>query len=359
MDYDNLNGPQREILRQALLAAFVNSVSLDIFLQSKVNRPPLATYAGGNNFGEVVFNVVKDAQAQGWTGDLVAALQAERPRNPLVRNLPDALRLAQQTVPPRQPSGGGMTLEKIVRGGGFANLPLWAEKMTAIGAAVCRIEYPVNGNTGCGTGLLVGDDLVMTNYHVVERHLAGTLDPAAIRCRFGYARDAKGLNEGRCVPLASGQGWIVARSPYDPADKLGMGAPAADHLDYALLRLAEPRSQDDVGGGARRGRIAVRASQAIPETNAPVFIVQHPAGQPLALSIGVVQPPPNGFRIHYDADTLGGSSGSGVFNQALELVALHHAGDPSSDIQAKYNQGIPFGLIVASLDAMKVAPFWT
>jgi hypothetical protein len=77
-----------------------------------------------------------------------------------------------------------------------------------------------------------------------------------------------------------------------------------------------------------------------------VLIIQHPEGEPLALAIGVVQDQVTNVRLRYDADTIYGSSGSGVFNQALELIALHHAGDPSSPIRAKYNQGIPIGLIL-------------
>ena len=57
----------------------------------------------------------------------------------------------------------------------------------------------------------------------------------------------------------------------------------------------------------------------------------------------------SGTRLRYDADTLNGSSGSGVFNQRLELAALHHAGDPASKIRAQYNQGIPIGAIVTML----------
>jgi V8-like Glu-specific endopeptidase len=32
------------------------------------------------------------------------------------------------------------------------------------------------------------------------------------------------------------------------------------------------------------------------------------------------------LRLHYRTPTLGGSSGSPVFNRAWELIALHHAG---------------------------------
>jgi V8-like Glu-specific endopeptidase len=56
-------------------------------------------------------------------------------------------------------------------------------------------------------------------------------------------------------------------------------------------------------------------------------------------------------KIHYTAPTEGGSSGSPVFNQAWQLVAVHHAGeskmrrldDPTQTYKA--NEGITLSAI--------------
>lgn len=358
MGFEQLNGSQRKILRQAILSAFINAAAIDRFLNDALSKPTLETFAGGASTEDQVFNLIRIAQAEGWTGDIIAALQDGHPRNILVRNLPDALRLAAVEAPPRPPAPG-MSLERIVSGGGFADLRIWAEKMSAIAQAICRIEFPVAKGTGYGTGLLVADDCVLTNYHVVEDHITGKLDPTNVRCRFDYARDSQGLHDGRPVALADGPAWIVAQSPYDTADESGVGIVAADHLDFALLRLSEAAGAHDVGAGARRGTLSIRRQPAIPGEKAPVFVVQHPRGSPIALAIGVVVGlDESGTRLRYDADTLKGSSGSGVFDQRLELSALHHAGDPTSKIRAQYNQGIPIGKIVAMLEARGIEPFW-
>jgi hypothetical protein len=357
LDYEQLNGPQSKILRLTILSAFVDATSVDMFLDSELKKPALAVFAGGANTEQQIFNMIRVARAEGWTGDLIAALQSNRPQNPLVRNLPDALRLATMDAPPAR-SKSGLTLEKIVSNGGFADLRFWAEKMVAIGQALCRIEFPTALGTGYGTGFLVSSDSVLTNYHVVENHIKGKLDPATISCRFDYARDAKGLDEGRLVGLAAGSSWIIAQSPYDPADVSGVGSAAADHLDFALLRLSEAAADHDVGGGARRGTVAVGQLPPVPTEKAPIFIVQHPKGTPMALSIGIVQGvSENGARIRYDADTLNGSSGSCVFDQRLDLVALHHSGDPCAALRAQYNEGIPMRGIVAMLETKGVSPF--
>ena len=54
--------------------------------------------------------------------------------------------------------------------------------------------------------------------------------------------------------------------------------------------------------------------------------------------------------IRYTADTEGGSSGSPVFNNQWNLVALHHAGWSGSDGSAT-NEGIRIASIVDFLDA--------
>lgn len=358
MDFEQLKGPQLKILRQAIVSAFVNEAALDMFLNDELGKPPAANFAGGANFEQLVFNMIRAAQAEGWTDDLIPALQASRPRNRLIRNLPDALRLAAVEGPPR-PAAAGFSLEKIVSGGGFADLRIWADKMTAIGQALCRIEFPTKKGTGYGTGFLVSDDFVLTNYHVVEDHIREKLDPATIICRFDYARDAKGLDPGHPVGLAAGPAWIVAHSPYDPADVSGAGIASPEHLDFALIRLSEAAALQDVGGNAKRGTVPIQRQPAIPGQRAPVFVVQHPNATPMALSIGIVQGlTENGARLRYDADTLNGSSGSGVFDQRLDLVALHHSGDPCSKMRAQYNEGIPIGAIVAMLEAKGIAPFW-
>ena len=84
----------------------------------------------------------------------------------------------------------------------------------------------------------------------------------------------------------------------------------------------------------------------------PIVIVQHPNGQPLKLAIdseGVIEVTEN--RLRYRTNTEPGSSGSPVFDGRLQLVALHHAGDPDySELHlAEYNQGIPIAKVKASV----------
>ena len=68
---------------------------------------------------------------------------------------------------------------------------------------------------------------------------------------------------------------------------------------------------------------------------------------------GVLGVNANRTRVTYTTNTLGGSSGSPCFNQHLELIALHHAGDPKYAPMyfPKFNEGIPISAIRERLRA--------
>jgi hypothetical protein len=335
MNWNRLSGRQQKLLRETIISAFVGSANLDMFLQGELGWPPLRNIVPSGPFQEEIFNLINVSQADGSTDKLVEALQKSKSNNVLVQNLPDAIRAAGAEAPPRL-SSSSMEFEKIVRGGGFADIRAWAESLVEISKATCRIECPAH--IALGTGILLASDLVLTNYHVVEEHLCGRADVGKVVCRFDYARDVSETYAGTAIGLATGAGWIVAQSPYDHADTGGTGLSAPDHLDFALIRL-ETALED-------RKPVAIDVNPVSVSDGSPVLIVQHPEGLPQVLAIGKsLGPNGNGSRLRYDADTLPGSSGSGVFNQRLELVALHHAGDPTSPLRATYNQGIPIGLI--------------
>jgi V8-like Glu-specific endopeptidase len=89
-----------------------------------------------------------------------------------------------------------------------------------------------------------------------------------------------------------------------------------------------------------------------------LMVVQHPCGDPIAFDWAddaIERVNSNNTRVHYKINTMPGSSGSPVLDRNLELVALHHAGEPGSpDVwlpcrmqttQANYNEGIPIASI--------------
>ena len=92
-----------------------------------------------------------------------------------------------------------------------------------------------------------------------------------------------------------------------------------------------------------------------PTTAGEYTFIGHPKGGPLSLSIQDnvlidVKAP----KLHYRAPTEPGSSGSPVFNQDWDLVALHHAGSKhmralSGTGTVEANEGIWISSIVEAL----------
>src|SRR5262249_29997472 len=143
----------------------------------------------------------------------------------------------------------GGSLERTLRErGGIEDFVLWSNKLLQFRSQICRIEDPRVPTNALGTGFLVGPDLVLTNYHVVEKYIendprigAEVRDTKELRCRFDYAVESTGENAGTPKSLASGPGWLVDYAKYshvDPGDQGGL--PQSTELDYALLRLSEP-----------------------------------------------------------------------------------------------------------------------
>jgi hypothetical protein len=77
----SLSGEQREKLQEALIDAFPDKSSLERMLSFRLNKN-LNSIAGGNNLGEIVFQLITTAESQGWLPDLVRAARKSNPGNP-------------------------------------------------------------------------------------------------------------------------------------------------------------------------------------------------------------------------------------------------------------------------------------
>jgi hypothetical protein len=247
---------------------------------------------------------------------------------------------------------------------------VWRERLAKREVSVCRIEVPDSGGASFGTGFLVGPDLVLTNHHVVAPLLEGDASAAGrVVVRFDYKQlEGTVVNEGVEARLAGD--WLVDASPHSPVDLQGLpkdGVPDEASLDHALLRLAEPvgdlpiPSGKDVEPGAKpRGWIELPRKPWAFASQQALFIIQHPEGSPMKLALDFdakMTVNANGTRVTYQTGTEGGSSGSPCFNQFWDLVALHHAGDPSHEgfYSPTFNEGIPINRIVERLESRGLA----
>jgi len=346
-----LTGKQYEQFWKALLDAYDQN-RLQRMLQFRLGkRLDLITAPG--TFQDVVFELVRVADMEGWTHQLLLAARESNPGNPTLLAFGQQFGLVPEQTPPRR------ELEKIiVQTNSFLDIAAWRMSLGEIEGRVCRVEVQ---KKPYGTGFLLGPDVVMTNYHVVETVIKGKHghkpDDVALRFDYKRLRDGTTLNPGKEYCLSTtNTDWLIDYSPYSPVDlesEPKSGLPKPDELDYALLQVDGSPGHEAVGekpepGAPPRGWIEIPETEHGFESRTPLFIVQHPKGAPLKLALdteAVTGVNANGTRVTYRTNTEPGSSGSAVFDQDWNLVALHHSGDPDS-IMPAYNEGIPVNAIM-------------
>lgn len=350
----NLSKDDRKALRQAILSAYPDLGSLEIFVDEALGKN-LAAIAGGRNLEQTVFQLIQWSVAKGRIDDLVIGLYRDTPENPTVRRFFESVRddLRQHialdgdrctdTIPPIPFDWDGaiddVELQRF--------LPKRLSWETDVGLlkrgldranAVCKITF--TNRTGYGTGVAIAPTLVLTNYHVlsIEEISAAELEQIArsVRCEFGYVSAAI----GRAVPTevfsADSSQAVVSASP-------------TERLDYVLLRVE--------GAIESTGYIQTVPSDvsSIPAPRMGLNILQHPEGDRMKVSLssnGIVGADERRGRIWYVNRTAGGSSGSPCFNEDWQLVALHHAEVPRGF--GSVREGILYRSILT-----EIAPFLT
>ncbi len=212
-----------------------------------------------------------------------------------------------------KPAGGTghVGLERVLGTSDFLGVA-FLERGIQVARTVGRVA--VRGRTGSatgyGTGFMVGPRLLMTNNHV----LGSAAEAADSVFEFDFYTRSDGTPA--TVTVFSLQPEVFFKT--DPT------------LDFTLVAVAEV-------GGRNVPLSTFGWNQLIPEEGKAIIgqwvnIIQHPNGEPkqLVLRNNEIVDTPEQF-LSYVADTSPGSSGSPVYNDQWEVVALHHAGVPLKD----------------------------
>jgi len=351
-------GVQFEEIWKAFSTGYTKE-SLEQMLRFRLDKR-LDDIVADKPFRSMVFDLLSQSEREGWTTDLIREGYRYNPRNTdlllIYEKYGLALAVNAQRAGAILPEVRSITdgLEKTIK----ARLPafdfaVWREKMAQVEERVCRVE--IDGNAA-GTGFLVGPDAVLTNYHVVKSALTGETPASQIACRFDYKVLADGARfEGNIVKLHPTD-WRIDFSPNSPAEETATPdnpPPAADELDYALVKLARAIGNESAvpkggPGTPRRRWLSIPEGAHVFVRKDPLMIAQHPDGKPLKLAVdteSVIEMNAIQNRVRYATNTEAGSSGSPVFDLDWNLLALHHFGDPAYDHPAAYNQGVPIDKI--------------
>ena len=93
-----LDGRTRKQFHEALLSAFPSKASLEQMVSFELDEN-LDTISTGGNYAEVVFTLIKWAQAQGRVKELLTAARSQNPGNPKLRSFEEQMRSTRNTNP--------------------------------------------------------------------------------------------------------------------------------------------------------------------------------------------------------------------------------------------------------------------
>lgn len=368
----HIDGPQFGTLSKAIQSACPTPKVLREVLKTKLDDD-IWNFAGlDDEYPDIRHKLIQSYNARWHIDRLVVALLEHAPDNGLVLEFAWKSGIVSRTTGDAGKAPDGNSLERMLDPNrGFSDPMAFLRRFGQIVNWVCRISVRQAEGTGYGTGLLIGPNVVLTNYHVVEpliKQDGSECDRNGVKVQFDYRSGPDGvtITEGVACRLVDSDEWLIDSSPYhrddlrarSVAENLAASRPA-DALDYALLRLDRDLGNQPPGEKPSEGA-PLRGWAKLPDEgqdfskdfgkDAAVFIFQHPQAEPLRLDwekpaiLGVNA---NQTRVLYNVNTKGGSSGSPCFNAKLELIALHHAGgkDWPADGNYLYNQGIPVGQI--------------
>lgn len=213
-------------------------------------------------------------------------------------------------------------LEAIIDEPNFKSI-WWLEEALAVSRSVARIKTP----TGSATGFLIAPNRFITNNHVFENKE----DAKGATLQFNYQLLASGspakVDEWRCDP-----------DTFFETDQ---------SLDYSIVEV-KPKNGKQAGDEWGYLNLANGATVTVGQR---VNIVQHPQGRfkEIAFRDNQVRAV-TGKYIQYLTDTDYGTSGSPVFDDWFNVVALHsrRTRDPNDPNRWYRNQGFLAEAIAAN-----------
>lgn len=94
----SLSGEQRQQLQDALIDAFPKKSSLEQMLSFQLNKSLDVVAPVEGNLRDIVFELIKKAEAESWVGDLVGAARRENPGNQSLRASAESLKVLLESM---------------------------------------------------------------------------------------------------------------------------------------------------------------------------------------------------------------------------------------------------------------------
>ena len=277
------------------------------------------------------FNIIDQADKENKIEQLILAALADFPEDMTLKgalkgDLSGVVSTTVMDSPADWKNAEGDPFEKIIGKESTLMDIAYLETGLIRATAVARIVLP---DRATGTGFLVENNFLITNNHVInsEEVAAGSI------VQFNFQRNADGLD----LPLTEYR--------LDPVN--GFATSPKEKHDWTVIKIKGDANK-------KWGALSLKKNQV--EKNQRVTIIQHPNGlyKQIAIHHNYVRYADDNV-IQYLTDTLPGSSGSPVFDDNWDLVALHHSGgnirEPGTKRIAFRNEGININKVIEGLNA--------
>lgn len=329
--------PQARDLQKRLVNAFYEPSEIRTLIQA-ADGPDWKRISFSTGPDQIWNTVLERASAEGSLRILLQYIIQEckvaKPLESFIRSLLEGNKPAANSAPSDAPQVDDIGQEEALLFGDSLSESVGAipELLSGIGnvmqwsSAVCHLRVmDSSGGEWLGTGTLLNDNRVLTNHHVLFPNNA---KPTSVAITFQYENDS--LGQSIASKMVKGQVDTIVNDAQD---------------DWALIETSPPE-------GIVGFDLAAHYSQAVVGERA--FILQHPQGAPKVLAfvrnrISSV----TDRRVFYLTDTMGGSSGSPVFNSKGQMIAIHRAGGVPQKLAGvepvKKNEGVRIDVFVQKI----------
>lgn len=215
------------------------------------------------------------------------------------------------------PRYAAKALERIIDGNdlvGINYLTLGLAAARSVGRIHIRDD---SGRTlGYGTGFLVAPGVLMTNEHVIGS------DVEAAHCivEFDYEQDERWRDRQTTTFALAPEACFITNAP----------------LDFTLIGVA-PKSETGAAAVTDFGWLPLNGIPGKAFEGEYLTIIQHPGGERKQICVRenrLIKYADD--TVWYQTDTVAGSSGSPVFNNFWQVVALHHSGVPKKNARGDW-----------------------
>jgi V8-like Glu-specific endopeptidase len=329
--------PAARELRDFLASSYFREARVIQFVQQADVKP--YTIAWGNPMQQVWHDVLQEARNQDRLRELLQQVMNTADAAVAVR-LRELLAAAPVVEAPAVPQSPGAwkgfddreALERQI----FEDSTLldlaFLRRGLELAPTVARLLVTLPSGRYHGTAFRIGDDVLLTNHHVLFDDDARGAPASNVEAWFGYERDFAGRELAHEVVMCKPETIVGAK----------------DH-DWAVVRVATPMP-------AATPIIELSGAEPV-KPDDRVYIIQHPNGgvKKIAMHHNIVRHVDEDV-VQYWTDTEGGSSGSPVFDERWQLVALHHRWvKEQRDGTTEYrNQGRRISRVVEGLTAAGV-----